>query len=100
MENIEKSMEENGQFNEEQIKKMLINEFIEEFKKLNKFQRVTVRNFFYANKKEYLKISVKNKNMLISIKEEILKKVKVNFEFDFEVEILCEEIYILLKNNK
>jgi hypothetical protein len=100
MENIEKSMEENGQFNEEQIKKMLISEFTEDYKKLNMFQKITVRNFFYANKNEYLKISVKDKNMIISIRDEILKEQKVNFEFDFEIKILCKEFYNLLKNNK
>jgi len=100
MENTKKSIEENGQFNEEQIKKMLISEFNEEYKKLNRFQKITVRNFFYANKNKYLKISVKNKNMIISMKDEILKKTKVNFEFDFEIMILCEEFYSLLKNSK
>jgi hypothetical protein len=100
MENIEKSMEENGQFNEEEIKKMLISEFIEDYKKLNMFQKITVRNFFYANKNEYLKISVKCKNMIISIKDDVLKKQKVNFDFEFQILILCEEIYNLLKNNK
>jgi len=97
MENTEKSMEGNEQFNEEQIKKMLINEFIDEFKKLNKFQRVTVRNFFYSNKNEYLKILFQNKNMIISIKDEVLKKTKVNFDFDYEIKIPCEEIFQLLK---
>jgi hypothetical protein len=79
---------------------MLINEFIDEYRNLSKFQKITVRNFFYANKKEYLKISVKDKNMVISIKDEILKKTKVNFEFNFEIDILCNDIYNLLKNNK
>jgi predicted DNA-binding protein with PD1-like motif len=100
MENTEKSIQENNQFNEEQIKKMLVQEFIDEFKKLNKFKKITVRNFFYSKKNEYLKISVKEKNMIISIKDEILKKQKVNFKFDFDVIISCEEIYNLLKNNK
>jgi hypothetical protein len=100
MENTEKSIRENGQLNEEQIKKMLISEFIDEFKKLNKFQKNIVRNFFYANKNEFLSISVKEKNMLISVKDEIIKKQKVNFKFNFEVKILCNEIYELLKNSK
>jgi hypothetical protein len=99
MENKEKTTGENNQFNEEYLKKMLISEFTEEYKKLNRFQKITVRNFFYANRNEYLRISVKDKNMIISIKDEILKKQKVNFDFDFDVLILCEEIYNLLKKN-
>jgi hypothetical protein len=100
MENKEKTTGENNQFNEEYLKKMLINEFIQEYKKLDRFQRITVRNFFYSNRNEYLKISVKEKNMIISVKDDVLKKQKVNFEFDFEIKILCNEIYMLLKNNK
>jgi hypothetical protein len=99
MENKEKTTGENNQFNEEYLKKMLISEFTEEYKKLNRFQKIIVRNFFYANRNEYLRISVKDKNMIISIKDEILKKQKVNFDFDFDVLILCEEIYNLLKKN-
>jgi len=99
MKNAEKSMEENNQFNEEQIKKMLVNEFVEEYRNLNKFQKITVRNFFYSNRNEYLKISVQNKNMIIFIKDETLKKTKVNFDFDFEIKISCQEIFELLKKN-
>jgi len=100
MENAEKTMKENGQFNEEQIKKTIVKDFLDEYKKLNKFQKITVRNFFYSNKNEYLEISIdKGKNMVVSIKNEILKKQKTNFCFEFNIKISCEEIYDLLKNN-
>jgi hypothetical protein len=97
---IVKSVEKNRQFNEEDIKKIVIEEFIASFNKLNKFQKVILRNFFQANKNEFLKIKVKNKIISVLLKDEVIKEEKINFDFDFEIEILCNELYELIKNKK